>query len=111
MRHPIRILFAATSLTAAGLLGAGCAETVDKSPPKLGQTTPRPTPYSEASASAARANQYRQRPDWDRSDAFHSATVICAVLLVLGGVISWLTIPGSFEEAATDEPAAPTLDR
>jgi len=75
MRHPIRILFAATSLTAAGLLGAGCSETVDSSPPKIGQTTPRPTPYAQASASAARANQYRERPEWDRPDAFHSAVV------------------------------------
>ena len=25
--------------------------------------------------------------------AYHSATLVCAVLLVLGGVVSWLTIP------------------
>jgi hypothetical protein len=34
--------------------------------------------------------------------AFRQATVICAVLLVLGGVVSWFTIPASFEEAAAD---------
>jgi EmrB/QacA subfamily drug resistance transporter len=32
--------------------------------------------------------------------AFRQATVACAVLLVLGGVLSWFTIPGSFAEAA-----------
>jgi MFS family permease len=34
--------------------------------------------------------------------AFRSATVICAVLLILGGIVSWLTIPRSFEEASVD---------
>jgi MFS family permease len=38
--------------------------------------------------------------------AFRHATIICAVLLVLGGVVSWLTIPGSLEEAAVDTAAA-----
>ena len=37
--------------------------------------------------------------------AFRSATVICAVLLILGGVVSWFTIPASLEEAATDSSA------
>jgi MFS family permease len=37
--------------------------------------------------------------------AFRSAMVACAVLLFLGGVVSWLTIPGSFEEATTDSSA------
>jgi len=37
--------------------------------------------------------------------AFRSATLICAVLLILGGIVSWLTIPGSFAEAATDSSA------
>ena len=32
--------------------------------------------------------------------AFHSATIICAGLLMLGGVVSWFTIPGSFQEAS-----------
>ena len=31
--------------------------------------------------------------------AFRVATIICAVLLILGGVVSWLTIPRSLEEA------------
>ena len=31
--------------------------------------------------------------------AFREATIICAVLLILGGLVSWLTIPGSLEEA------------
>ena len=47
--------------------------------------------------------------------AFQSAILICAVLLVLGGVVSWFTIPASLQEAATDsspvQPAPPTLDR
>jgi predicted MFS family arabinose efflux permease len=34
--------------------------------------------------------------------AFRPATVICAVLLILGGIVSWLTIPRSFEEASVD---------
>jgi EmrB/QacA subfamily drug resistance transporter len=34
--------------------------------------------------------------------AFRSATIICAVLLILGGIVSWLTIPRSFEEASVD---------
>ena len=33
--------------------------------------------------------------------AFRSATVICAVLLILGGIVSWFTIPKSLEEAYT----------
>jgi MFS family permease len=37
--------------------------------------------------------------------AFRSATVACAVLLILGGVVSWLTIPASFEEATADSSA------
>ncbi len=37
--------------------------------------------------------------------AFRSATVICAVLLVLGGVVSWFTIPPTLEEAAVDSSA------
>ncbi len=37
--------------------------------------------------------------------AFRSATIICAVLLILGGIVSWLTIPSSFEEADTDSSA------
>jgi EmrB/QacA subfamily drug resistance transporter len=43
--------------------------------------------------------------------AFRHATMICAVLLILGGVVSWLTIPGSLEEAAVDSAEPPTLDR
>jgi MFS family permease len=35
-------------------------------------------------------------------DAYRSATIICAVLLILGGIVSWFTIPRSFEEAAED---------
>jgi EmrB/QacA subfamily drug resistance transporter len=38
--------------------------------------------------------------------AFRSATMICAGLLVLGGVVSWFTIPGSFEEAADPDSSA-----
>jgi len=38
--------------------------------------------------------------------AFRSATLICAALLVLGGVVSWFTIPPSLEEAAADSSAA-----
>jgi hypothetical protein len=38
-------------------------------------------------------------------DAFRQATVICAALLVLGGIVSWFTIPGSFEEADTESSA------
>jgi EmrB/QacA subfamily drug resistance transporter len=34
--------------------------------------------------------------------AFRSATVICAVLLILGGIVSWFTIPKSLEEAEAD---------
>ena len=34
--------------------------------------------------------------------AFREATIICAVLLFLGGLVSWLTIPGSLEEADAD---------
>jgi EmrB/QacA subfamily drug resistance transporter len=34
--------------------------------------------------------------------AFRSATIICAVMLILGGIVSWLTIPASFEEAEAD---------
>jgi len=34
--------------------------------------------------------------------AFHSATIICAALLVLGGIVSWFTIPASFREASVD---------
>jgi EmrB/QacA subfamily drug resistance transporter len=34
--------------------------------------------------------------------AFREATVICAVLLVVGGVVSWFTIPRTFAEAAAD---------
>jgi len=37
--------------------------------------------------------------------AFQSAILICAVLLVLGGVVSWFTIPASLQEAATDSSA------
>jgi EmrB/QacA subfamily drug resistance transporter len=37
--------------------------------------------------------------------AFHSATLICATLLVLGGIVSWFTIPASLREAATDSSA------
>jgi hypothetical protein len=37
--------------------------------------------------------------------AYHSATLICAVLLVLGGVLSWFTIPASLKEAASDSSA------
>jgi hypothetical protein len=37
--------------------------------------------------------------------AYRSAIIACAVLLALGGVISWLTIPGSFEEASTGSEA------
>ena len=36
--------------------------------------------------------------------AFREATIICAALLVLGGLVSWLTIPGSLEEADADHP-------
>jgi MFS family permease len=43
--------------------------------------------------------------------AFRHATMICAVLLILGGVVSWLTIPGSLEEATVDSAEPPTLDR
>jgi EmrB/QacA subfamily drug resistance transporter len=39
--------------------------------------------------------------------AYRSAIVACAVLLFLGGAISWLTIPSSFEECAPDSSAAP----
>jgi EmrB/QacA subfamily drug resistance transporter len=34
--------------------------------------------------------------------AFRSATVACAVLLILGGVVSWLTIPRSLAAATVD---------
>ncbi len=34
--------------------------------------------------------------------AFRDATVVCAVLLVLGGLLAWLTIPRSLEKAAAD---------
>jgi hypothetical protein len=34
--------------------------------------------------------------------AFREATLICAVLLLLGGVVSGFTIPGSLEEADAD---------
>jgi MFS family permease len=37
--------------------------------------------------------------------AFQSAILICAVLLVLGGIVSWFTIPASLQEAATDSSA------
>ena len=37
--------------------------------------------------------------------AFRSAISICAVLLVLGGIVSWFTIPASLQEAATDSSA------
>ncbi len=37
--------------------------------------------------------------------AFRSAILICAALLVLGGVVSWFTIPASLKEAATDSSA------
>jgi EmrB/QacA subfamily drug resistance transporter len=37
--------------------------------------------------------------------AFREATIICAVMLVLGGIVSWLTIPRSFEEADIDSSA------
>ena len=37
--------------------------------------------------------------------AYHSATLICAALLILGGIVSWFTIPASLEEAATDSSA------
>ncbi|MEO6512470.1 MAG: MFS transporter [Nocardioides sp.] len=43
--------------------------------------------------------------------AFRNATIVCGLLLVLGGIVSWLSIPGSFEEAASDSADAPTLDR
>ncbi|MET0525612.1 MAG: MFS transporter [Nocardioides sp.] len=39
-------------------------------------------------------------------DAFRQATITCAVLLVLGGIVSWFTIPGTFEEAANPDPSA-----
>jgi MFS family permease len=37
--------------------------------------------------------------------AFHSATLICAALLILGGIVSWFTIPASLEEVAADSSA------
>jgi len=37
--------------------------------------------------------------------AFRSATMICAALLVVGGIVSWLTIPSSLEKADTDSSA------
>ena len=37
--------------------------------------------------------------------AFRSAILICAALLVLGGIVSWFTIPASLKEAATDSSA------
>ena len=37
--------------------------------------------------------------------AFRSAILICAVLLVLGGVVSWFTIPASLKDAASDSSA------
>jgi MFS family permease len=40
------------------------------------------------------------------NEAFREAIVICAVLLVLGGIVSWLTIPGSLEEANRESSAA-----
>ena len=36
--------------------------------------------------------------------AYREATIICAVLLILGGIVSWFTIPASFEEADADIP-------
>ncbi len=39
--------------------------------------------------------------------AFRQATVVCAVLLVLGGVVSWFTIPPSLEEASVDTGSRP----
>ena len=38
-------------------------------------------------------------------DAYGSAMIICALLLALGGVVSWLTIPASLAEADTDTSA------
>jgi EmrB/QacA subfamily drug resistance transporter len=35
-------------------------------------------------------------------DAYGSAIIICAVLLVLGGVLSWVTIPGTFAECRVE---------
>ena len=37
--------------------------------------------------------------------AYRSAILICAALLVLGGIVSWFTIPSSLKEAATDSSA------
>ena len=37
--------------------------------------------------------------------AFRSATMICAVLLIGGGIVSWFTIPATLEEADTDSSA------
>jgi EmrB/QacA subfamily drug resistance transporter len=37
--------------------------------------------------------------------AFHTATLICAALLILGGIVSWFTIPASLQEAATESSA------
>ena len=42
--------------------------------------------------------------------AFRSATIICAALLILGGVVSWFTIPPSLEEASVVT-GRPTLVR
>ena len=37
--------------------------------------------------------------------AFRSATMICAALLVGGGIVSWFTIPATLAEADTDSSA------
>jgi MFS family permease len=37
--------------------------------------------------------------------AYREATMICAALLILGGIVSWFTIPATLEEAATDSSA------
>ncbi len=42
-------------------------------------------------------------------DAFRMAMMICAVLLAVGGVVSWLTIPATVLEP-DDEPAPEALD-
>ena len=54
-------------------------------------------------AARGRRARWRRLPDPAVFDsAFHSATLICAALLILGGIVSWFTIPASLEEAATD---------
>ncbi len=91
----------ATVLAAAPDEHAGIASGVNNAVARPARCSPSRRCRSWSGCSGA---EYADPVAFD--DAYRMAIVICAVLLVAGGVVSWLTIrPGVLDDDATSAPA------